>query len=163
MKTKRSGISSAVAPRDHERRFTSASVMGSKVTKTALTNGDVDLGVVWSGEAAILWKENKKFKYVLASEGTHQFVDSLAIPKGAPNKEAAHLFMNYILRPEVSVLISEDFPYTNPTGEARKQLSDEQKANPASYPPGNPKLHIFKDIGTAAGDIDKLVTDLKGG
>jgi spermidine/putrescine-binding protein len=132
--------------------------------KTALLNGDVDLGVVWSGEAALLWKEDKgKFKYVLPAEGTHQFIDSLAIPKGAPHKEAAQRFMNYVLRPEVSVLISEEFPYTNPNGEARKLLSAEQKANPASYPPGNPKLHIFKDIGTVSGDIDKLVTDLKGG
>jgi spermidine/putrescine-binding protein len=132
--------------------------------KTAMLNGDVDLGVVWSGEGALLWKEDKqKFKWVLPAEGTHQFIDSLAIPKGAPHKEAAHLFMDYILRPEVSVLISEDFPYTNPNGEARKLLSEEQKANPASYPPGNPKLHIFKDIGNAAGDIDKLYTELKGG
>lgn len=130
--------------------------------KTALLNGDVDLGVVWSGEAAILFKKNKKFQYVLPEEGAHQFIDSLAVPKGAPNKENAEKFINYILRPEVSVLISEDFPYTNPNAEAVKLLKPEQRANPASYPPGEPKLETFKDIGKAASDIDKLVTDLKG-
>ena len=30
------------------------------------------------------------------------------------------------------------------------------------YPPGEPKLETFKDIGKSAKDIDKLVTDLKG-
>lgn len=137
-------------------------VYDSDSPKTALLNGDVDLGIVWSGEAAILYAKNKQFQYTLPEEGAHQFIDSLAIPKGAPHKENAEKFINYILRPEVSKLISDGFPYTNPNLEARKVLTAEQRANPASYPPGTPKLETFKDIGTAATDIDKLVTDLKG-
>lgn len=129
--------------------------------KTALLNGDVDLGVVWSGEAAILWKENKKFKYVLPAEGAHQWLDVLAIPATAPHKAAAHKFINYILRPEVSKLISEKFPYTNPNAGARKLLSADELANYASYPNGALKLESFRDIGKAAGEIDRLVTDLK--
>jgi spermidine/putrescine transport system substrate-binding protein len=136
-------------------------VYDSDSPKTALLNGDVDLGIVWSGEAAILWKKNKKFQYVLPEEGAHQFIDSLAIPKGAANKENAEKFINYILKPEVSVIISDEFPYTNPNAEAVKLLKPEQRENPASYPPGAPKLETFKDIGKAATDIDKLVTDLK--
>jgi spermidine/putrescine transport system substrate-binding protein len=137
-------------------------VFDSDSPKTALLNGDVDLGIVWSGEAAILYKKNKKFQYVLPEEGAHRFIDSLAIPKGAPNKENAEKFINYILRPEVSQKISDAFPYTNPNAEAVKILKKEQKENPASYPSGNPNLETFKDIGKAAKDIDKLVTDLKG-
>lgn len=129
--------------------------------KTALLNGDVDLGVVWSGEAAILWNENKKFKYVLPAEGAHQWLDVLAIPATAPHKAEAHKFIDYILRPEVSVLISAKFPYTNPNAAARKLLSPEQLGNYASYPSGASKLGSFRDIGKAAGDIDRLVTDLK--
>jgi spermidine/putrescine transport system substrate-binding protein len=136
-------------------------VYDSDSPKTALLNGDVDLGIVWSGEAAILWKKNKRFQYVLPEEGAHQFIDSLAIPKGAPNKENAEKFINYILKPEVSALVSNEFPYTNPNTEAVKLLKPEQRDNPASYPPGEPKLETFKDIGKSATDIDKLVTDLK--
>jgi len=130
--------------------------------KTALLNGDVDLGVVWSGEAAILYRENKKFAYVLPKEGAHLWIDSLAIPKGAPHKAAAEQFINFILRPEISALISEAFPYTNPNTEARKLLTPEQLANPASYPSAT-KLETFRDIGKAAAAVDKLITDLKGG
>jgi spermidine/putrescine transport system substrate-binding protein len=116
---------------------------------------------VWSGEAALLYNENPKFKYILPARGAHQFLDSLAIPANAPNPDGAHQFMNYILRPEVSKLISADFPYTNPNLEARKLLSPEELANPASYPPGNPALEGFTDIGDRAVLIDKLITDLK--
>jgi spermidine/putrescine transport system permease protein len=136
-------------------------VFDSDSPKTALLNGDVDIGIVWSGEAAILWNEDKKFQYVLPAEGAHQFVDVLAIPAAAKNKEAAHQFINYLLRPEVSKIISDNFPYTNPNVAARKLLTAEQLANPASYPAGSPKLQTFRDIGKAAADIDKLVTDLK--
>lgn len=136
-------------------------VYDSDSPKTALLNGDVDLGIVWSGEAALLFNEDKKFAYVLPAEGAHQFIDSLAIPANAPSPEAAMLFMNYILRPEVSKLISADFPYTNPNLAARKELTPEELANPASYPPGNPKLETFRDIGDRAVPIDKMVTDLK--
>ncbi len=137
-------------------------VFDSDSPKTALLNGDVDLGVVWSGEAAILTKEQPgKFAYVLPKEGAHLFIDNLAIPKGARNVESAHRFIDYILRPEVSRKISEDFPYTNPNHEARKLLSDAERANAASYPAGSPKLSTFRDIGALGADVDKLFTDLK--
>ncbi len=137
-------------------------VYDSDSPKTALLNGDVDLGVVWSGEAAILINEQPgKFAYHLPKEGAHMFIDNLAIPKGAENVENAHKFINYILRPDVSVKISKEFPYTNPNVEARKLLTPTERANPASYPPGNPKLSTFRDIGPMAADVDKLFTDLK--
>ena len=136
-------------------------VYDSDSPKTALLGGDVDLGIVWGGEAAILYAEDKKFKYVLPAEGAHRFIDCISIPAGAPHPDAALAFINYILRPEVSKLISDAFPYTNPNLEARKLLSPEQMANPASYPPGQPKLEIFRDIGKNATVIDKLMTDLK--
>lgn len=136
-------------------------VFDSDSPKTALLNGDVDLGVVWSGEAALLWRENKKFHYVIPAEGAHQFVDVLAIPANAEHKKAAHTFIDYLLRPEVSVLISDAFPYTNPNAAARKRLRPEELANPASYPPDAGKLESFRDIGRSAAAIDRLMTDLK--
>ena len=137
-------------------------VFDSDSPKTALINGDVDLGIVWSGEAALCYKENKKFAYVLPKEGAHKFIDSLCMPKDAPNKDDAQKFMNYILKPEVSKIISEKFPYTNPNKEAVKLLSPEELSNPASYPKGNPKLELFHDVGKAGADMDTLISQIKG-
>jgi spermidine/putrescine transport system substrate-binding protein len=136
-------------------------VFDSDSPKTALLNGDVDIGIVWSGEAALLWKENKKFKYVLPVEGAHRFIDILAIPATAKNKDAAMALINYILKPEVSKIVSENFPYTNPNLEARKLLTPEELANPASYPANAANLETFRDIGKVAADIDAMLTDLK--
>src|SRR5688572_18963729 len=137
-------------------------VFDSDSPKTPLLNGDVDLGVVWSGEAARLIQENKKFIYVLPREGWHPFVDLLAIPTTSKNPGLAHRFIDYVLRPEVSKLISDEFPYTNPNAAARKLLNAEQLANAASYPRLE-KLKTFRDIGKGAAEIDRLVTELKSG
>ena len=139
-------------------------IFDSASPKTAFLNGEVDVGVVWSGEAALLYEEDKKFQYVLPIEGAHLFIDSLAMPKEAPHKKEAHAFLNFILRPDISVMISADFPYTNPNVEARKLLTPEQRANPASYPSeeDSKRLKTFRDIGKAAADIDKMITDLRG-
>ena len=129
--------------------------------KTALLDGDADIGIVWSGEAALLYDEHPKYDYVLPVEGTHRFIDSLAIPRGAPHPELALEFIDYVLRPEVSVLISREFPYTNPNLAARKLLTREELGNPASYPKGEAKLETFRDVGDGAARIEKLVREVR--
>jgi len=138
-------------------------VYDSDSPKTALLNGDVAIGVVWGGEGAILLNENKKFRWVIPAEGTHLFIDSLAIPKTAKNFANAEKFMNYILQPEVSKKISEAFPYLNPNMEAVKLLTEEQRNNSASFPTAKEisKMETFKDIGERGSVIEEIVTSLK--
>ena len=139
-------------------------VFDSDSPKTALLSGDVDLGIVWSGEGATLCRDHpEKFRWLLPREGSHRFIDSLAIPKTSRNPANAQAFIDFILRPEISRLISDAFPYTNPNLEARKLLSREQIANPASYPaPESEKgLETFRDIGEEASEVDALVSELK--
>jgi spermidine/putrescine transport system substrate-binding protein len=138
-------------------------VFDSDSPKTALSNGDVDIGVVWSGEGAILFNQNPKFQWVLPAEGFHMFIDSLAIPKTSRNKEMAEEFINFILRPDISKMILDEFPYYSPNAEARKLLSEAERNNPASYPPGfdMSKAQFFKDIGGQGSKVDELITSLK--
>lgn len=136
-------------------------VFDSDNPKAPLISGDCDLGIVYSGDAAKLLQSDKKFKYVLPEEGAHQFIDSLCIVKDAPHREAAEKFIDYILRPEVSKLISDKFPYTNPNAEARKLLSKEQLDNPASYPKSD-HLEVFHDIGAGTQQIGVLMGELRG-
>ncbi len=138
-------------------------VFDSDSPKTALLNGDVALGIVWAGEGAILLNEDQKFKWIIPAEGAHLFVDSLAIPTSAKQVRNAELFINYVLRPEVSAKISEVFPYLNPNVAARELLTPAQRNNPASFPTADQlaNMQTFKDIGEQASKIDELVTSLK--
>jgi spermidine/putrescine transport system substrate-binding protein len=138
-------------------------VFDSDSPKTALLNGDVALGVVWGGEGAKLLDADKKFKWIAPAEGSHLFVDSLAVPKTATHVKNAQMFMNFILRPDISVKISDEFPYLNPNAAARALLTEAQRNNPASFPSTEElaNMKTFKDIGEQASKVDELVTSLK--
>ncbi|CAN5712323.1 spermidine/putrescine ABC transporter substrate-binding protein [soil metagenome] len=130
--------------------------------KTDLQQGNADIGIVWNGEAALVIANDKRFKFVVPEEGTHRYIDNLAIPNDALHKHAAEQFIDFCLRPEISKSISDKWPYTNPNSKAREILSPEQLANPASYPAlNNPET--FRDIGKAGADVDKLMTEIRNG
>jgi spermidine/putrescine transport system substrate-binding protein len=130
---------------------------------TALLKGEADLGIVWSGEAALLWQMDHRYEYVLPKEGAHMFLDNLAIPAGAPHKALAEDFINYCLEPEVSMRISNDYPYTNPNLAARQLLKPEQLANPASYPNLEGRLRPLRNEGNDTKAVDAFVHRLREG
>ncbi len=140
--------------------------------KTALLSGEAIAGVIWNGEASLAYHENPAINYVLPEEGCGVWYDNLAIPKGAPHKDAAEAFLNWVLRPEMSILITRDFPYSNPNKAALELLAktkpDDYKAYmdfPATNPPADAlkKCHRITDVGDATTLWDKTWTEIKGG
>jgi len=140
--------------------------------KTALLSGEVIAGVVWNGEGALAHQENPAIDYILPEEGCGVWYDNLAIPKDPPHKDAAEAFLNWVLTPEMSILITRDFPYSNPNKAALELMS---KENPDAYqtymgfaatnPPADAieKCHLIVDVGEAMTLWDKTWTEIKGG
>jgi spermidine/putrescine-binding protein len=126
--------------------------------KTALLSGEVSLGQTWNGEAAIAHSENPDIDYIFPDEGCTIWVDNLAIPKDAPHMDAALDLINYILTPEASILITYEFPYSNPNQAALDLLKTEDPDVyqayidfPATNPPSEAleRLSFIKDVGDA--------------
>jgi len=67
-------------------------VFDSDSPKTALLGGDCDLGIVWSGEAALLWNQNKKFQYVGLEEN-----EDIAILVSASAIQVTFGLKNYMM------------------------------------------------------------------
>jgi spermidine/putrescine transport system permease protein len=134
--------------------------------KDKLRGGDVDIGVAWGGEGAILLAEDPdRWAWVLPKEGAHLFIDSLVIPKNARNVEAAHAFINFIQRPDIMVMVHEEYPYLNPNAKAREQLSEEQRSNVASFPPEEQlrTMEVFRSLpDETSKKIETLVSEVKG-
>lgn len=144
-----------------ERWLPQVKVFDSDSPHTALLDGRAVIGIVWSGEAALLWQKDRKFQYVLPREGAHMFLDSLAIPTDSPQPALAAAFINHCLDPEVSVQISRAYPYTNPNLAARQLLTAEERANPASYLPDNPKLLPLRNVGNENSAVEDLVQKIR--
>lgn len=103
--------------------------------KTLMIDEDVILGSSWSGDAGRAHQENPDISFLYPRSGFVIWVDTMAIPKGAPHPEEAYAFINYMLRPEsaVAVALKEGHAITN--AEGIKLLPPEVRNNPVIYPP----------------------------
>jgi len=61
--------------------------------------------------------------------GATLFFDSMAIPKDAPHPNNAHLWINYILRPEVAASLTNKVFYANPNAASLKLVQKDVAAN----------------------------------
>lgn len=106
----------------------------SESQKQVYLNEEVKLGMNFNGEGFMANEENSDIKYIYPKEGALVWIDSLVIPKGAKNIDNAHAFINYLLKPEVSKVISEEIGYASPNAKTIELLDDETKNNRIIYP-----------------------------
>ncbi|MEJ2423176.1 MAG: extracellular solute-binding protein [Candidatus Thiodiazotropha sp.] len=97
--------------------------------------GDVNLGMIWSGEVSMAQEEMEDLAYIYPKEGAAFWVDSFVIPSGAQNVENAHKFIDYMLRPEIAKLTVEEIGYASPNRTARGMLDESIANDPVIYPP----------------------------
>ena len=104
--------------------------------KKALITEDVVVAQSWNGEAVKARAKNPAVTWDVPKEGGTGWFDTMAIPKVAPHKFTAEVFMNYMLRPEVAADNSNITGYATANQVAVEKYIDTQVAsNPAVYPP----------------------------
>jgi spermidine/putrescine-binding protein len=139
--------------------------------ETPLITGEAWAGLVYNGNAALGHAEDAAIEYICPTEGCGLWFDNLAIPAGAPHKDAALAFMNHVLEPAESVLITAEFPYSNPNKAALDYLeANDPDAFAAymAYAATNPSADFLsravpvKDVADATTLYDQLWTDFKG-
>lgn len=112
----------------------SVRVFDSDSPKQALLNNEVQVAVLWNGEAYIALGENPDIHYIYPPEGFSLWIDNMCIPKNAVNIENAHLFMDYLMRPEVAAFICQELGYSSPNTKARELLPQEVRESEVVYP-----------------------------
>ncbi|PIU55024.1 MAG: spermidine/putrescine ABC transporter substrate-binding protein, partial [Chloroflexi bacterium CG07_land_8_20_14_0_80_51_10] len=66
-----------------------------------LVSGELWLAQAYNGDALAAREENPDIAFVIPKEGADYYMDCMAIPRDAPHKYAAEVFIDFILRPEV--------------------------------------------------------------
>ena len=82
--------------------------------KTFFITKEVDAGLVWNAEATLAVAENPDLKISYPAEGFTLSQDNYVILKGSKNQDAAHAFIDYLLRDDVSKIIVDEYPYISP-------------------------------------------------
>jgi len=90
-----------------------------------LATEEVVMAEAWGFAAAIARSENENIKYVIPKEGGDIWQDNMVIPADAPHPYTAHVFINYLLEPDIGAQLTEwTFGFT-PNLAAAELLSDE--------------------------------------
>jgi spermidine/putrescine transport system substrate-binding protein len=100
-----------------------------------LIAGEVDIALEYNGDVLQVMEEDEDISYVLPVEGGILWEDDMCIPKGGPNPENAHAFINFILDGEVHGAIANFVRYPCPNAAAMPFILEEDKADQALYPP----------------------------
>ena len=126
-----------------------------------LERGEVDIVIEYNGDIFQLIAdcECEDFVYTLPEPTGQVWVDTLAIPAGAPNKALAEVFIDYVLDPQVGADISNYTAFASPNQAAiDAQLIDEEYLNdPSIYPDAELTATLFTTL--ALPDAEQLYND----
>lgn len=131
-----------------------------------MQSGEAAIAPYYAGDAITMIADNPDLAFASPKEGTNRFVDAICIPKGAANKEAAHLYINYLCEPEVAAANIEYIGYSTPISAARELMDPEMANSPISYPADEimEKSEFFLALPDDVNvEIDRLWTDLLSG
>ncbi len=114
-----------------------------------LANGDACLVFGYSGDikqAASRAEEADKgvrVEYAIPQEGALVWTDTWAIPADARNVEAAHRFLDFVLRPEIAALNSSFIGYANGVPKSLPMIEPEVRNDPTIYPPDELRRRFY--------------------
>jgi spermidine/putrescine-binding protein len=102
-----------------------------------LKRGEAGLALGWNGDAAALAAAGTPVRYVVPSEGSQFWEDDWAIAAHAPHPEAAHAFLNFVLRPAVAAQEARYTRYATGNRAALALLEESIRSDPSIYPPAD--------------------------
>lgn len=79
--------------------------------RISITRGEVALAYIYSGDAIQAMRENSDLEVVMKENPFPLTIDNLVILKGTRHKKEAQLFIDFILRPEISAELLSEFSY----------------------------------------------------
>lgn len=131
--------------------------------KNKVAAGQAVMAIAYNGDAVRAMNEDKNIGFLIPKEGTEVWVDAMTIPSQAPNPEAAHKFINFILDPQNGAALSNFNQYATPNTESFKFIKPEDGQNPAIYPPLEEvkKMKYLEDLGEATRMYDEVWTTVK--
>ena len=95
----------------------------------------------WSGDALTARAKDPAVEYILPEEGMLIWGDNLVVSSRSPRQQQAMLFINYLLRPEVSAAFVNDYYYATANEAAYAFIKPEILADPIVFPPKSQAAH----------------------
>ncbi len=104
-----------------------------------MESGNAALAPYYAGDYYTMKEVNPDLEFVYPKEGTNIFVDSVCIPDSCQNYEAALMYINFLLEPEVALANAEYICYASPNTSVINNDNYTYKGDPILYPPDEVK------------------------
>ncbi len=115
-----------------------------------LANKELCIAMSWSSDFAVSLSRAKaagialNIAFTVPKEGANQTFSGLLIPAGAPHPQAAYLFLNFILRPEVIADITNEIKYGNDNLAANRLIHPKILNDPSLYPTPEMEARLYR-------------------
>lgn len=100
-----------------------------------MISGEAAVAPYYAGDYITMSALNEDLKFAIPKEGTNLFVDAICIPKGAQQKEAAEMYINFLCEGQVAADNIGYIGYSTPNKAAFALLDPEAQEDPVRYPP----------------------------
>ncbi|MBD2462900.1 spermidine/putrescine ABC transporter substrate-binding protein [Oscillatoria sp. FACHB-1407] len=99
-----------------------------------LLTGDLVVAMGYSVDAITTMEEDPRLNYVIPASGSSIWTDTMAIPKTAPNPDAAYAWINFMLEPSNAARTVERLKFATASKAAIDLLPAELKADKNLFP-----------------------------
>jgi putrescine transport system substrate-binding protein len=126
-------------------KFSSAPLIQDLISET------IAVAEIFSSYATMAIQKARKMKlksnliFIIPKEGALMWIDTMAIPKDAANKDLAHRFINFILNPKIMAEITNKTGAANAIPASQKWLKPSILNNKTIYPPPAVMKKIYID------------------
>lgn len=111
-----------------------------------MEGGNAAVGTYYAGDFLTMKDENDDLEFYYPKEGTNVFVDAMCIPVTAKNPEAAEMFINFMMEPEVALANAEYICYATPNTAVLANPDYSLKDDEYLYPETAPKVEYYHDL-----------------
>lgn len=125
-----------------------------------IAGGDACIAFGWSTDVAIASqraKDAKKpytIKFIIPKEGSVAYIDTVAIPAGAPHYDNALAWLDWVMRPEVAADTANLLSGRTGVIAARKLMNPAVANDPGIFPPPQVAKTLF-DVTSSGPDYDR--------
>lgn len=130
-----------------------------------LASGELCIAVTYNLEVARArriaeqYNTGQTIAYSIPKEGSLIWFDTYVIPKGAPNPENAHTFINYMLRPQPAAAVTNTLHTATGVNGAERYVSRALLEDPTVYPSSEIMGRLVPDLG----DTDEAMQIMTSG
>lgn len=113
-----------------------------------METGEAAIAPYYAGDFLTMYDTNEDLAFFYPKEGTNIFIDSICIPKSCKNYDAALMYINFLLEPQIATANAEYIGYASPNTAVINNPDYYYYQNKILYPDKKdmPKVQYYHDI-----------------